>query len=273
MDNLDKNIINDFLKNRNSYLELTKNNIDLEKFNYFSITHHSNSLEGSTLTKGETFLLLDEQLTPKNKPLEHTFMALDHKEALEFVISKSKENPKITPKLIQNIGALVLKNTGSFISSMGGNFDSSKGEFRKLTTFAGTRTFPNHLKVPKLVETLSNEINRIEKGLKEPIKVNSLAFDAHFQLVSIHPFADGNGRTSRLLMNLIQAKHNEPLSAIKKENKQDYFNALEETRKKENPNIFRNFMFKESSNFLKEQIKDLKKELKPKKRNGFTFMF
>lgn len=86
---------------------------DLDKFNEFAIVHHSNEIEGSTLTKEETFLLLDENLTPKNKPLEHTFMALDHLRALKYVIALANKKELLTVDFIKNISALLMKNTGS----------------------------------------------------------------------------------------------------------------------------------------------------------------
>ena len=167
-----------------------------------------------------------------------------------------------------------MKTTGSEISSMAGDFDSSKGDFRKVTVRAGTTTFMDYKKVPERVEELIDYINENINKSADFLDINNLAFDAHFQMVSIHPFADGNGRLSRLIMNYIQQYHKMPLSVVFKEDKQEYFNALQETRKKEDISIFRTFMFSQTDKFLSEQIEELtKKQTSKKTGKGFSFLF
>lgn len=261
---------------RNQYINLTKDDIfDFKKFNSFAIVHHSNSIEGSTLTKEETFMLLNERLTPKNKPLEHTFMAIDHLEALEFVLELAKNKKLLTPKIIREISAKVMQHTGSEISAMAGNFNSAKGDYRKLTVRAGSSTFMDYKKVPVRVEELTNYINKQICKINSTEAIYNLSFDVHFQLVSIHPFADGNGRVSRLLMNYVQAYHNEPLSVVFKEDKQKYYQVLVETRDKEDIRIFRKFMVTQAKKFFEQQINELTKTQKPTKNsnNGLSFLF
>lgn len=270
--------MNDLVTLENHYKKLIEDDtFDLDKFNEFAIVHHSNEIEGSTLTKEETFLLLDENLTPKNKPLEHTFMALDHLKALKYVIALANKKETLTVEIIKNISAILMKNTGSHISAMGGDFDSSKGDFRKVTVRAGTRTFIEYRKVPEEVELLVKYINENICKVKSYKEINNLAFDSHYQMVTIHPFADGNGRLSRLLMNYVQQYHNSTLSVIYQSFKSDYFNALNETRKEKDVNIFREFMYLQTKKRLTELIKDIeiKKDVH-KNRNrgtGFTFIF
>ncbi len=259
----------------NKYLELIKNDsFDYKKFNQFAIVHHSNSVEGSTLTKEETYLLLDENLTPKNKPLEFSLMAVDHLQALKFVIQLAEEKKTLTIDIIQQISALLLKSTGSEISSIAGDFDSSKGDFRLVTVRDGSTTFMDYKKVPQRVSELIEFINTEITNKSSFTEINELAFDAHFQIVSIHPFADGNGKISRLLMNYIQHFHKLPLSIVYAEDKQDYFFALQQTREKENIFDFRNFMFEQTNKFLNEQIKELtKKQITKKSNSGMKFLF
>ena len=247
---------------------------DYQKFNQFAVVHHSNSVEGSTLTKEETYLLLDEHLTPKNKPLEFSLMAIDHLDALKYVMQLAEQKKQLSIKIIQEISALLLKNTGSKISSIAGDFDSSKGDFRLVTVRAGSTTFMDYKKVParvlELIQFINNEISK-KVSFKE---INELAFDVHFQIVSIHPFADGNGRLSRLMMNYVQHYHNLPLSIVYSDDKQEYFAALQETRKTENIEIFRDFMFLQTNKFLTEQIAELtKKQVSKKTSSGMKFLF
>lgn len=247
--------------------------IDFDKFNHYAIVHHSNGIEGSTLSLDETFLLLDERLTPKNKPLEHSLMAIDHLSALNYVLALAETKTKLTLAHIQQISAHILKDTGGLISSMGGDFDSSKGDFRKNTVTAGVTMFPSYQKVPKLVQDLLDDVNKNIVVTTSYQDVNNLAFAAHFQMVSIHPFADGNGRLSRLMMNYVQHYHKQPLSIIYQENKSDYIKALVETRKHKDPNIFNVFMFSQAKKYLISQINKLEKPSVSKKIKGMRFLF
>ncbi|WP_010423934.1 Fic family protein [Anaerophaga thermohalophila] len=175
------------------------------------------------------------------------------------------------------MSSLILKNTGNKYNMIEGSFDASKGEFRKGSVHAGNRSFANHKKVPSLVEKLVDYINQtIDKPEKRDFVENSkLAFDAHFQMVSIHPFADGNGRLARLLMNYVQHYQNHPITTVLSKDKKAYFKALEETREKEDINIFRQFMFDQSKKFFKQEIETLSnpQRLKKNNKNGLSFLF
>lgn len=120
-----------------------------------------------------------------------------------------------------------------------------------------------------LVSTIQN---KMKTNLSIEDQVN-LSFDAHFNMVSIHPFYDGNGRSSRLLMNYIQQYYNLPLAIVNSESKVDYIEALIETREKEDISIFRHFMKQEYSTQLKEEIQNFEKISKPNKGLDFKFLF
>jgi len=266
--------MNSLLKLYETYLDLKKeDDFDFDKFNQFAIVHHSNSIEGSTLSKEETYLLLSENLTPKNKPLEHTLMAIDHYAALKYVIGLAASKTELSDVIIRKIASLIMDKTGSEISSMAGNFDSSKGDYRKVTVRAGNTTFMDYQKVPEKVNELLNYINDTINTVKGFQQINELAFDTHFQMVSIHPFADGNGRLSRLLMNYVQHYHKIPLTAIYLENKSDYFTALEDTRNQKDITIFRKFMFDQTTKNLLEKIEELSQKQVSKKGKGMNFLF
>jgi Fic family protein len=228
--------------------------LNYEKFLHFEITYHSTNLEGSTLTETETQLLLDEGLTPKGKPLTHSLMAKDHYEALLFIIEEAKQKRTISVEFIQAINAKVLKSTGAVYNTLFGEVDNSKGVFRKGNVRAGSRYFVTYSKVPDYTERLAKELtDRILEATatKEQLL---LSFDAHFELVSIHPFYDGNGRTSRLLMNYLQAYYKLPLAIVFTEDKIDYFEALEQTRKADDRQFFYTFMFQQYQKHLSTEI-------------------
>jgi Fic family protein len=107
--------------------------------------------------------------------------------------------------------------------------------------------------VKQLCEQTNEEIKKV-KSFEE--KCN-LAFKVHFDFVSIHPFGDGNGRTSRLLMTYIQAWFNLPLSIVFKQDRIKYVEALESARSKEDIAIFYRFMYGQYGKFLKAEIEQL----------------
>lgn len=248
--------------------------IDFDKFIHYAIVHHSNAIEGSTLSLDETFLLLDEKLTPKNKHLEYSLMAVDHLSALNYILSLAESKTNLTLRHIQETSALILKRTGNIITSAAGTFDSTKGEFRLNTVSAGDAIFPDYHQTPKMVQELLDDINKNIENSSSYKDSNYLAFIAHFQMVSIHPFADGNGRLSRLLMNYVQHYHKQPLSIVYPEDRGGYIKALTDARKQENPKIFLSFMFNQVKKHLKAQIKLLESQPdNTKKIRGVRFLF
>ena len=248
--------------------------IDFDKFNGYAITHHSTTIEGSTLTETETRLLLDEGTTPAGKPLLHSLMVQDHFNALQLSIKKATENVAITPDFIQAINAAVMKQTGSIYQIVVGESDGSKGVFRKGNVSAGNTYFVSYQKVEELVNKLCDGIRqKISTSTTIPERL-TICFDAHFDLVTIHPFYDGNGRTSRLLMNYLQAYFNLPLSIVFKEDKVAYFEALQQTRKDENIDLFREFMLGQYSKYLQIEIEKFQSLDNPgTKGKSYSFVF
>ncbi|NJL74793.1 MAG: Fic family protein [Saprospiraceae bacterium] len=240
--------------------------IDYSKFNLYAITHHSTNIEGSTLTEVETNLLLDEDLTPSGKPLVHTLMTKDHYQALLYVIEKAKERSIVDEALVKNINALVLKQTGTVYKTVLGDIDSAKGEYRLNNVRAGNRYFVSYDKVPSLTRSfcqlLQSNLAKVERVEEQLL----LSFDAHFDLVSIHPFYDGNGRTALLLMNFVQAYFDLPLAIVFKEDKIAYFEALEKSREVENLAPFRRFMIEQYAKYLNTEIDNFNRSI----QNNFS---
>jgi Fic family protein len=237
-------------------------------FNRVAITFHSTSIEGSTLTQVEAEVLIESGLPAKGKPLEHSNMVKDHYDALVFACNEAKKKRVITSEFIQEIAAHVMKSTGGMVNQMGGSYDSSRGELRKGSVMAGSAMFPEYKKVPDLLSKFCTIISDQNKSVKSTSDILRLSFLAHFHLVSIHPFADGNGRTSRIVMNFMQTLHNLPMGIVHKDEKANYILALEESRKAETPAPIINFLAKEYARFLEEQISQTQKQSK-----GFSFMF
>lgn len=191
----------------------------LEKRFQIELTYNSNAIEGNTLTLKETKLVLEKGITVEGKPLKDHLEAKNHKEALELVkkISITKKIPEINEGDILNIHKIILK----------GIDDDKAGVYRKvMVRILGSRAvFPNPIKVPELMEDFINWL-RVEKNL-HPIQ---LAADAHLKLVSIHPFVDGNGRTGRLLMNLILMQNDFPAANILMTERKKYIDSVEKAQ-------------------------------------------
>jgi Fic family protein len=247
--------------------------LDHEKFNHISIVHHSTRIEGSTLTEVETQVLINEGLTPKGKPLQDSLMVTDHFDALQFTLQNAQAGKRITVDLIKEINAQVVRSTGSVYNTIFGTVDSRTGAFRKGNVTAGATYFPNFDKVEKLTTDMVTAINdRMESNLTAQEMIN-LSFDAHFNLVSIHPFYDGNGRSSRLLMNFIQAFYKLPLAIVHNESKAEYIEALIKTREQDDIAIFRTFMSNEYELLLQSEIAKFEEMKKPKTGSGFHLLF
>ncbi|MEN0053557.1 MAG: Fic family protein [Mucilaginibacter sp.] len=247
--------------------------VDHEKFNLISIVHHSTKIEGSTLTELETRVLLEDGLTPNNKALHDTLMATDHYAALLFTLKEARAKRPVSIEFLKEINSLVVRNTGQIYNTPLGTVDATKGELRLGNVQAGNTYFPNYSKVvPYLTDMVAKMKDLMKKPLKQSEQIN-LSFDAHYNLVNIHPWYDGNGRSSRLLMNYVQSFYNLPLAIVHNESKPDYITALNESLEKTDIKFFREFMSKEYSKLLQTEIKRFEEIDKPKWGRGFTLIF
>jgi len=253
--NMNDNQINKLENLISEYKRIMQGQIDLVKLTCFAITYHSTAIEGSTLTEGQVYNLLDLDIPAKNKPFSEQQMVIDHQKALVFTLNKAKGKTPITETLIKEIGALAVKNTGASYTTALGSFDSTKGDYRLLNVSAGARRFPDAGKVPMLMKTLVVEINKKLKAVKTFRQKCELAFELHYRFVSIHPFADGNGRISRLLMNYILAMFDLPIFYVFKSSRIAYIQGLERARETDNPVVFYNFMYKQYRKFIEKELK------------------
>ncbi|AKM79850.1 MAG: Filamentation induced by cAMP protein Fic [Candidatus Beckwithbacteria bacterium GW2011_GWB1_47_15] len=191
-----------------------------EKFQ-IEMTYNSNAIEGNSLTLKETFWVINEGITVKNKPLKDHLEAKDHHEALEFLYELVRPQKKVTvsEKLVRELHSLIMKKTEA----------DWAGRYRKTNVFiAGS----NH--TPPDASAVSAAMNKLISWLgknRHRLHPIELAARLHHQLVFIHPFLDGNGRTARLVMNLILMRKAYPLAVILKNDRQKYYRVLQEADK------------------------------------------
>jgi Fic family protein len=181
------------------------------------LTHHSNAIEGNTLTLHETKLVLEEGLTIGGKTLREHFEIINHGEAIDYIEELVEQKVTLTEQVIKDIHSLIMKNID----------ERNKGRYRTINVrIAGSQHQPVHfLKVPERMQDMLDWFHR-EKERLHPVE---LAARLHFKFVYIHPFVDGNGRTARLLMNMVLMQKGFPPVILKSEPKKRmaYYEALE----------------------------------------------
>ncbi len=237
--------------------------IDYDKFYLYSLITHSTAIEGSTVTEIENQLLFDEGISAKGRTMQEQLMNLDLKKAYEQAIRLARLHTDFSVEMLKELSSIVMKNTGNQYNTVQGSFDASKGDLRlvNVTAGAGGKSYLNYAKVPSKLTTFCQEMNKRRWVLvdsKDILEQYLLSFDAHFQLVTIHPWADGNGRMSRLIMNYIQFEFGLVPTKVKKEDKAEYIQALVESREQDNTLPFREFMLREHLTNLRKEIEVFK---------------
>ena len=232
--------------------------IDFDKFYLYSIITHSTAIEGSTVTEVEAQLLFDEGITSSKRTMLEQQMNLDLKVAYDYGREWIKQHEPITTDWLVLLASKVMARTGSEYHSIGGDFSAAKGELRKLNVTAGTggKSYLAYQKVPARLAAFCEELNRRRKAIDpaDVAAVYDLSFWAHFELVTIHPWADGNGRTCRLLMNLLQWEFDVLPTKVLKEDKAEYIQALIDTRESEDLNVFLDCMARHHCQHLQNDI-------------------
>ncbi len=181
-------------------------------------TYESNRIEGNTLTLQETALVIEEGLTIGGKSLREHLEAINHNEAIAFIKDIAQGEEPITERTILQIHALILRGIDR----------QNAGRYRTVPVLiSGSRHVPPQ---PYLIEKqMEDFLLRFREMESEGIHPVDIAAYLHDELVRIHPFIDGNGRTSRLLMNLYLLRHGYVMVLLKgdAESKLAYYKALE----------------------------------------------
>lgn len=190
---------------------------NLREWFKIELTYTSNAIEGNTLSRAETALVVEKGITVDGKTLQEHLEAVNHAQAFDWVMQRidiTKQD--VTESTILDLHQLVLQKI----------VDTQAGRYRSVSVrIAGSRVIlPNALKVPKL---MSEYILWLQDSDAHPV---TLAVDAHFKLVGIHPFVDGNGRTARLLMNLLLMQAGYPPAIIRKEERKQYIASIEKAQ-------------------------------------------
>lgn len=211
----------------------------LKQYYRISLTYTSNALEGNTLTESETKVILEDGITIGGHPIREIQEALGHSKAYDFIYTLL-DKAEITEEDILTLHKLFYEQINS----------EHAGKYRDKKVIITGTTYepPAPDKVPNLMKEFINKLNTKAEGL-HPVE---LAAWAHFQLVNIHPFIDGNGRCARLLCNLILLKSGYAVIIIPPILRADYIEALKQVQIKHNTKAFTNFI----SEMVLESMKD-----------------
>ncbi len=211
-------------KNKISAVTISSYEKDFE----LTFTHHSTAIEGNTLTLLETKAVLEDGIAIGGKELREIYEVVNHKKAYQYVKECIAEARKLEEAIVKDIHALLTENI--FI---GGVY---RREEVRISGAGFTPPAGNEMYAQ--IKNFYVDLTMKEKEL-HPIE---LAAWTHAEFVRIHPFADGNGRTSRLLMNYQLLLHGYLPISVAKENRVDYYNALEEYAVNGDLNMFSEFV-------------------------------
>lgn len=205
-------------------------------------TYESNRIEGNTLTLQETELVVNEGITIAGKSMREHLEAINHAEAIDYIKDFAKSKMEISERTIKEIHALILHGIDR----------DNAGRYRTVPVMiSGSRHMPPQpYLIEKLMEDFMLHFQEMERQNTHPVLT---AAYLHDELVRIHPFIDGNGRTSRLLMNLYLLRNGYTLVNLKgtNETKLTYYTALETSHTEKNPETFQRFV----ANAEKESLK------------------
>ena len=184
----------------------------LQKYYDVELTYTSNAIEGNTLTHRETAEVIEHGITVGGKSLRDHLEAADHYPPVRWMREVAAQGTPIGEMVVVDLHRRIVARSQPEIA----------GVYSRLPRrIAGsTATFPNPVKIPSLMEAFGAWL---EAAPAEPVA----AFEAHYRLTAIHPFADGNGRAARLLMNLVLLRAGHPPVAVRPEDRRIYLDALE----------------------------------------------
>ena len=222
--------------------------LGLQKSYDVDLTYTSNAIEGNTLTLRETAELIEHGITVGGKPLRDHLEAVDHYNAVLWMRELAAKATPIDETTVRELHRRIVFRSQPEI---GGIYSTLP---RRI---AGSPVvFPNAVKIPGLMKEYGEWLATAER---EP----AASFDAHFRLVAIHPFADGNGRTARLLMNLLLLRGGYPPVAVRPEDRKTYLDTLEDASMRDDLKPFQTFMHQRLDATLGEYLSALQEALPP----------
>jgi Fic family protein len=219
------------------------------------LTYTSNAIEGNTLTAVETTMVIEQGITVAGKPLKDHLEAIDHFAAIGYVRDLARQLTPLVEMDVRNLHRLVMLRSSPDIAG------SYADQGRYVLTDTGRHSFPSPVEIPALMGDFAAWLGT---AVTEPIT----AFTAHRRLVEIHPFNDGNGRTARLLMNLVLIRGGYSPVAVRPEDRPAYIASLQQAQAGGGSEAFERLLYERLDATLGELVSALKQALPAPKIAG-----
>ena len=239
------------LKTRLDALRDTLDNASIRAALSIELVYESNKIEGNTLTLRETQLVVNEGITIGSKTVREHLEAINHSEAIDLLYDIVGNKVAFTETILKQIHGLVLHGIDR----------DNAGIYRRVPVMiAGSENLPPQ---PYLLQPLMEAYFAFYETNKNTLHPVILAAEMHERLVNIHPFIDGNGRTSRLVMNLILLQHGYPLAILKGDydSRIKYYEVLEMASAHNDTSIFHLFIAETVHSSLQKYLSILGEEL------------
>jgi len=210
------------------------------------LTYTSNAIEGNTLTLRETAEVIEHGITVGGKSLRDHLEAVDHYDALLWMRELAPQTTPIGESTVRELHRRIVARSQPGLAGV---------YSREPRRIAGSPViFPNPAKIPQLMEEFGAWL---QAAPSNPVSI----FEGHFRLTAIHPFGDGNGRTARLLMNLMLIRGGYPPVAVRPEDRKTYLDALERGSLAKDLRPFQTFMHERLDSTLGEYLSALREAL------------
>ncbi|MEK6913351.1 MAG: Fic family protein [Nanoarchaeota archaeon] len=200
--------------------------VKFERSFFTELTYNSNAIEGNSMSLEETSIVINENLSPDGKTIREIYEAKDHIKALDFIKNYKGD---INELFILKVHSIILNDISEHFA----------GRYREnpVRVIGSDFKFPSPEKIPQLIRNLLYWYNQNKRGMH----ALELAVIFSMKFVSIHPFVDGNGRVSRLLMNFILQKKKYPWINVYNKQRQKYLGAVRKANE-ENYEIILKFL-------------------------------
>ena len=222
-----KRLLADKSKKHPSVIQKIIANPDIRDQFLLALTYHSNRIEGSSLSENDTAAILFDNVSLPNKSLVEQLEAKNHQTALEYLFAYIADDKPLNEKLILKLHSILLNG----INSEAGYY--RRHSVRIVGSYVPTA---NHLNVPRLMKNLTKTLDYPGRDIVAKIA------NIHSKFEQIHPFADGNGRTGRLLMHAMLLKNHLAPAVIKQNNKRIYYAYLQKAQLEHNNVLLQNFI-------------------------------
>jgi Fic family protein len=216
----------------------------LDHYYDIEITYTSNAIEGNTLGPVETTLVIEKGITVAGKPLKDHLEALDHYDAIRYVRELASQSTPLTEADMRNLHRLVTQRSAPEIAGRYADLP------RYVRTETGRYSFPSPVEVPALMSDFASWLATVPN-------TPGAAFEAHRRFVGIHPFNDGNGRTARLLMNLLLIRSGCPPITVRPEDRLEYLQSLQEEQAGRGDDRFNALLYRRLDAILGEYLNAL----------------